>query len=108
MEAYVFENYGPLIFDVTGAVITLNYAGKPVYHAGNVVTITTTDGLPNNGASSPISTPQPSMPARVSSLINFVTYQAVRDKPPTTTPKFARTPGRVNKKSSITRPMQAK
>ena len=50
MEAYVFPNYELTIFDITGAIITTDYAGQPVYHIGNVVIITTANGFPNDGA----------------------------------------------------------
>ena len=53
MLVYMFTHDGLLIFDSTGAVITLNFAGQTVYHIINVVTITTTDGFPNDGASPP-------------------------------------------------------
>ena len=99
MVAYVFTKDGIPIFDATGAVITLNSAGQPVDHIRNMVTITTVYGFKNNGASPPRATPQPTMPIRVTKLIYFVTSQVERTpKAPTTTPKFAHTPGRVNQK----------
>ena len=51
MEAYVLANNRTPFFDTTGADITLNFAGKKVDHIINVVTITTSDGLANNGVS---------------------------------------------------------
>ena len=53
MAAYVFANYKLPRFYTTGAVIYLNSAGQPVYHIGNVVTITTDNGLKNDGKSPP-------------------------------------------------------
>ena len=57
MSAYVFTNDRLPIFDATGGVSTLNYAGQPIVHIGDVVTITDDDGFPNDGASPPIATP---------------------------------------------------
>ena len=71
MTAHVFANDGIPIFDATGAVITLNYAGQPVDHIRNMVTITTAYVFTNDGASPLRATPQPAMPIRVSDLIYF-------------------------------------
>ena len=99
MLEYVFKKYGLPIFDATGAVTTLNSTGQPVDPIGNVVTITTAYGLPNDGALKPRTITQPTIPIQVASLVYFITSQAVRiPQAPTTTPKFARTPGRVNLK----------
>ena len=49
MDSYTFANYELSIFGATGVVITLNSAGQPVDHIGNVVTITTDYGFPNDG-----------------------------------------------------------
>ena len=69
MMAYVFTKYGLLIFDTTVAVITLNYAGQPVDHIGNVLTITTANRFPTDGESPPRATPKPSMPIMFDDLI---------------------------------------
>ena len=53
MEAYVFSKNVLPIFDSTWTVITLNSAVQPVDHIKNVVTITTANGFPNIGASTP-------------------------------------------------------
>ena len=98
MAAYVLANDGLPIFDATGAIIKINYAVQPVDHAGNVVNTVTSDGLPNNGMSPTRATPQPDMPPRVSNLITFITLQTVTAQAPTTTKKFASTPGQVNRK----------
>ena len=64
-----------------------------------MVPITISNGFTNYGASPPRETPQPAMPIRFSALIYFVTSQAVRTpQSPTTTPMFACTPGRINRK----------
>ena len=88
-----------MISDSNGAVIKLNSAGQPVYHIENVVTITTDNGLKNYGASPERSTTQPTIPIQVATLVYFYTSQAVMtSQAPTTTTKFARTPGHVNLK----------
>ena len=71
MAAYVFANDGIPIFDATRAVITLNYAGQPVDHIRNMVTITTAYGFTNDGASPLRATPQPAIPIQVADLIYF-------------------------------------
>ena len=87
------------IFDTTGAVVTLNSVGQPVTHIGNVLTIKTADGLKNDGSSPQKSIPQQSIPVQVGALIYFVTSQVMRyPQVPTMTPKFALTPGCVNRK----------
>ena len=98
MKAYVLLNDVLPIFDATRAVIKINAAGPPVNHSGNVVTITTDYVLPNDRESSPREPPQPSMPKRFVALVTFVMAQLVRDQYSNTTPKFACTPGRVNRK----------
>ena len=85
------------MFDATRAVIILNFVGQTVNHIGNMVTITTDDGLPNDSASPPRATTQPTMLIRVPALIYYVTSKAVRNPlSPTTTPKFTRNPGCAN------------
>ena len=69
MAAYVLTNYGLPIFYATGTVITLNSAGQPVDHIGNVITITTDYGFPNDGASPPRVTPQLNTLLQVYALI---------------------------------------
>ena len=71
MVAYVFTNNVIIIFELARAVITLNYVGQPVDHVGNVVTITTSDGLPNYGESPPRETPQFAIPVQASALVYF-------------------------------------
>ena len=64
-----------------------------------MITITTADGLPNDGASPPRTNLQPAIPVQVAILVYFVTFQVLRDtKATNTTLKFACTPGRVNRK----------
>ena len=53
MAAYLFTNDRLKCFDATGDIITLNYAGQPVDHIGNVATTKTDNGLPNDMASPP-------------------------------------------------------
>ena len=85
--------------DNTGDSITINPVGQPVDHVRNMLTITTDNGFQNDGASTPRAITQPDMTQQVSTLIYFITSQAVRDaQSPTTTLKFARTPGIVNRK----------
>ena len=96
MAAYDFSNYGLLVFDNNRDVIVLNVAGKPVNQSRNVVTITTSDGLPNDGASPPRSILQPSIPIQVTAHITFITVKEVRLQDPTATLKFACTPVPVN------------
>ena len=69
MAAYVFSKNGLQIYDTTGAVVPLNSAGQNFDHIENVITITTSDGLSNYGASPPIAFPQPSTPVQVYALI---------------------------------------
>ena len=88
--------FSKIVYEATRAVIVLNGAGRPVGHAKNVVTITTTDGLPNYGASPPISIPHLSILMQVATLVTFVTAQAVRSHAPTITPKFVPILGCVN------------
>ena len=71
MEAYMFINNGMPIFDTNGAVITLNSSGQPVDLIGNMVTITTSYGLPKNGTSLPREIPQLSTPSQFYVLIYF-------------------------------------
>ena len=78
MVAYILENYGQPIFDTTKTIITLNAAGQSVNHYGNVVSITTSYGLTNDGSSPPSVNPQPEIPSQVAVLITFVMEQAVR------------------------------
>ena len=92
MAVYVFANSGIPIFDATGEVITLNSAGQTINHAGNELTITTGYGLPNDGASSPRSTPQQAMTMKFYALITVVILQVIRDQDPTTTSKLCHTP----------------
>ena len=99
MVAYVFVNNGIPIFDATRAVITLNSTGQPVDHIVNVVTITTSDGFPNYGASPPRAIPQLVITIKISALVYFVTSQALRThQAPDMTPKFGHNPGCVNRK----------
>ena len=64
-----------------------------------MVTIITPYGLPNDGVSPPRETPQPEMPIQVSTIIYFVSSQALRTiQALTTTPKFMRPPGHRNRK----------
>ena len=69
MAAYLFTNDRLKCFDATGDIITLNYAGQPVDHIGNVLTITTADRFPTDGESPPRATPKPSMPIIFDDLI---------------------------------------
>ena len=99
MVAYLFTNDGLPILEATGSVITLNSAGQTVDHIRNVLTITTANVFENYWKSPPISTPQPTIPIKVPSIVYFVTSKSVRTpKYPTTTSKFVRTPGCVNQK----------
>ena len=86
------------IFDATGAIITINSSGQPVNPTGNIMTVITADGFANGWASQTREILQPDMLTLVSTLINFITYQAVRDQAPTTNLKFSRTPDSVNRK----------
>ena len=89
MVAYVFTNNVITIFELARAVITLNYVGHPVDHVGNMVTITTSDGLPNYGESPPRETPQLAIPVQASALVYFLTYQEARGpKAPITIQNF--------------------
>ena len=78
MASYVFANDGLPVFDATRAVITLNSAGQSVELMENVVTITTANGFPSDGAPPPRTTPQMDTPIQVADLIYFVSYQSVR------------------------------
>ena len=97
MVAYVFTNDGLPIFDTI--FLSHNSEVQTVDHIGNVATITTDYGLPNDRASPEREINQPSMPILVYALIYFVTYQVVRNpQAPTTTPKLAHIPGCINLK----------
>ena len=78
MEAYVFANYGLTIFDTSRDTITLNSAGQPIDQIKNLLTITTANGFPSDGAPPPRTTPQMDTPIQVADLIYFVSYQSVR------------------------------
>ena len=109
MAAYVSANYGLPIFDATEDIITINSKGQHFYHIINVITTTTVDIFTNYGSSPPRATPQLAMPIRVATLIYFMTSQEVRTpQAPTTTSKFALTPGQVNRKLSNTKPSQSR
>ena len=49
MAECLFANDRLPIFDATGDAITLNSTGQLVDHIGNMVTIKTDDGSPNDG-----------------------------------------------------------
>ena len=57
MSEYVFKNELIKIFDAAGGVITFYSAGRQVDYIINVVTITTADIFPNDGASPTIAIP---------------------------------------------------
>ena len=57
MVAQVFANDGLKILDASQAVISINSAVQPVDHIVNVVTIQTSHGFPNDGASPPKAIP---------------------------------------------------
>ena len=100
MAAYLFVNNGLPIFDTTGDVITVNSICQPVEHIENSVNITTAYGFTNDGASPPIATSQPAMMMRVACLVYFMTSQEARTpQDHTTNPKFACTPGPINRKT---------